>query len=403
MQVLTPTTETELGEAVAAAHAADTPLEIAGQGSKAGWGRAVVQTARLSLAGLAGIRDYAPAELVLTAGAGTPLRDIRRAVAAEGQHLAFEPPDLGPLFGRAPDIATIGGVVAANLSGPRRPFAGAARDFFLGFRAVNGTGELFKAGGKVVKNVTGYDLPKLLAGSFGTLGIMTEITLKIVPAPETSLSLVVIGQTLAAAQAMMTAALGSNADPTGAVYLPDGMAGNHPSLAAHVGAQSATVLRLEGSAASVAYRRVELAKICAGNTVLLDHHDSTAFWIECGALQALLPLRDAAIWLISAPPAGGAAAVTALQRLLPDCRYVMDWGGGRIWLAVTGTAADAHAGAIRAALTEGGHATLLRASDAQRAGDHVFQPEVPLELLRRLRLSFDPGRIFNRGRLHPEL
>ncbi|TDQ84600.1 glycolate oxidase FAD binding subunit [Dongia mobilis] len=403
MQVLNPTTEAELGEMVAAAHAADAPLEIAGQGSKADWGRAVALPTRLCLAGLAGIRDYAPAELVLTAGAGTSLRDIRRAVASEGQHLAFEPPDLGPLFGKAPDDSTIGGVIATNLSGSRRPFAGAARDFFLGFRAVNGRGELFKAGGKVVKNVTGYDLPKLLAGSFGTLGAMAEVTLKIVPAPETSLSLVLIGQDLVAAQAAMTAALGSNADPTGAVYLPDGMAGHHPSLAGHVGAGSATVLRLEGSAASIAYRRGELERICAGPSMYLDHHESTAFWIECGALQALLPMRDAAIWLLSVPPAGGADVVLALRRLLPDCRYMMDWGGGRIWLAVPGTAPDAHGSAIRGVLVDGGHATLIRAGQQQRGGDHVFQPEAPIDLLRRLRRSFDPKCLFNRGRLHSEL
>jgi len=257
----------------------------------------------------------------------------------------------------------------------------------------------------VVKNVTGYDLPKLMAGSFGTLGLMTEVTLKIVPAPETSLSLVLLGQDAAAAQATMNLALGSLADPTGAVYLPAGLATHHPSLAPHVGDKAATVLRLEGSAASVGYRRVALEKMCAGAPILLDQHGSSAFWIEFSALQSLLPLRDAAIWLLSVPPASGAATVAEIERRLTDSRFVMDWGGGRIWLACSpdGGAAGSHAATVRSALVAGGHATLVRAPAALRTGDDVFQPDVPVDLLRRLRQSFDPRRLFNRGRLHSEL
>jgi hypothetical protein len=184
---LAPRTSQELVDIIAAAAADGVPLGLSGQGTKRDWGRSVSFARQVTLRGFSGIVDYAPAELVLTAGAGTPLAEIEQALAAEGQHLAFEPPDLGPLFGRGANQATIGGVLATNLSGSRRPFAGAARDFFLGFSGVNGRGEVVKAGGKVVKNVTGYDLPKLIAGSFGTLIALTEITIKVVPAPETKL------------------------------------------------------------------------------------------------------------------------------------------------------------------------------------------------------------------------
>lgn len=405
MDQLSPRTEAELSEIVADACARDMPISVQGRGTKSGWGRAVAPAQSLSMAGLAGIVDYAPAELVLTAGAGTPLGEIEMAVAAEGQHLAFEPLDLGPLFGHAADAATIGGILASNLSGSRRPFAGAARDYFLGFRAINGRGEAFKAGGKVVKNVTGYDLPKLMAGSFGTLGLMTEITLKIVPAPETSLSIVLPGLDVSGANAVMTSVLGSTADPTGAAFLPTAEAARMEFLGTLVAGQSATIFRLEGSSASVAYRRGVLEQLVAQPCHILDKAGSAAFWRKLGKLEMFAAADVQVIWLLSVPPATGSAVVQSLHRSLPDSRYVMDWGGGRIWLSVPANenAADAGATQIRSALAEGGHASLIRAPAAQRAGDHVFSADVPIELLKRVRAAFDPKRIFNRGRLHSDL
>jgi glycolate oxidase FAD binding subunit len=398
MQHVKPKSEAELSDIIVAAGADDRPIDIRGHGTKAGWGRAVEQSMSLSLAGFSGITDYNAAELVLTAGAGTPLAEIESALAAEKQHLAFEPVDLGPLFGHAPDHATVGGVLASNLSGARRPFAGAARDYFLGFRAVNGRGELFKAGGKVVKNVTGYDVPKLLAGSFGTLAVMTEVTIKVLPAPESSLSLVVPDLDVAAANQVMTAALGSTADPAGAIYLPRGIAGEIVDM----GGQSATILRLEGSLPSIQYRRQVLAAQLDRAAYELDHAASTDFWRKMGTL---LPFTagDQVVWLLSVPPATGSAVIARLGAALPDLRYAMDWGGGRLWLSFAATEKDAHGAVIRAALTEGGHATLIRAPAEMRSDGSLFSPDVPVDLLRRVRAAFDPLRLFNRGRLHPEL
>src|SRR5437660_9000997 len=212
----------ELREAVADALAAEEPLELVAGGSKRGLGRPLQIPHILDLSRLAGIRDYAPSELVLTAGAATPLAEIERVLAENGQMLAFEPPRWCGLLGVEEASPTLGGVLACNLSGPRRIKAGAARDHFLGFRAVSGRAEIFKAGGKVVKNVTGYDLPKLMAGSYGTLAALEEVTVKVLPRPETVATVLFASLAPATAVRLMAAALGSPHEVSGAAYLPAG-------------------------------------------------------------------------------------------------------------------------------------------------------------------------------------
>src|SRR3954453_992253 len=210
----------ELRDAVAAGLAAEEPIEIVGGGSKRALGRPLQTPPLLDLSRLSGIRDYAPSELVLTAGAATPLAEIERTLAEAGQMLAFEPPDWRALLGTEGE-PTLGGALACNLSGPRRIKAGAARDHFLGFRAVSGRGESFKAGGKVVKNVTGYDLCKLMAGSYGTLAALEEVSVKVLPRPETVATVVFSSVESNAAVRLMSAALGSPHEVSGAAYLPE--------------------------------------------------------------------------------------------------------------------------------------------------------------------------------------
>lgn len=386
---LLPRSQQDLVDIVRAAAADDVALALSGHGTKQGWGRAVTSDRPVSLRGFNGIIDYAPAELVLTAGAGTPLSNIKAALAAEDQHLAFEPPDLGPLFGAPADQATIGGVLATNLSGPRRPFAGAARDFFLGFSGVNGRGEIVKAGGKVVKNVTGYDLPKLIAGSFGTLVAMTEITIKVVPAPETSCSVIVEDVDVPTASQMMVAALGSTADPSGAAYLP------------HL---SQVIFRLEGSAPSVAYRRQVLTDLLRRDVAVLAAEASVARWAGVRDLSDLRAGSEGrVVWLLSLPMTDFPRIFLRLSQHFNDLVYTSDWGGGRLWLAHGVTDMERAVRAIHSSLSQGGHATLLRAPDAWRQGDGVFAPDVPIALLQKVRGAFDPQRLFNRGRLHPDL
>jgi glycolate oxidase FAD binding subunit len=383
-------------ELAAAIVQSDGPLEIVGRGSKRGLGRPVNAGRRLDLSRLAGISLYEPEELVLTVGAGTRLAEVERALADRRQMLAFEPPDLGPLYGGPAGEGTIGGMLACNLAGPRRVKAGSARDHFLGCLAVNGQGEIFKTGGRVVKNVTGYDLCKLLAGSFGTLAAMAEVTLKVLPAPEDIETLLLAGLDDAAAVAAMSRALGSAAEVSAAAHLPAGLAG----VAGGEAGRSLTLLRLEGTAGSVADRRAQLAKEFGGEGAMLDAVRSAEAW---RALRDVAPFHGTAevVWRLSVPPAAGAEVVRAIGRA---GRHFYDWGGGLIWLALPAEG-DAGAARIRGAISAtGGHATLMRAPLALRAAIDVFQPQAPslAALARRVKASFDPRGRLNRGRMYPE-
>ena len=348
-------------------------LEVRGAGSKRGIGR-VVEADVLDLGALRGVVAYEPAELVLTAQAATPLATIEGLLAANAQRLAFEPPDLGRLLG-ADAAQTIGGVLAANLAGSRRVSAGAARDHFLGFHAVTGRGEPFKAGGKVVKNVTGYDLPKLLAGSWGTLAVLTEVTIRVVPAAELDRTLVVAGATPEAGVALLAAALGSAHDVSAAGFDP----------------ARGSLLRLEGFAASVEARTTALcAELRCAPADIIDGAASRRCWHDLGSGAALAD--SAVVWRLSVPPADAPAV---LDRLRPE-RYALDWGGGLI-LAGYSTVDAAH---VRGAVASG-HATLIKAPPAERAATPAFQPLPPVAAAAaaRLKHAFDPHGILNPGRM----
>lgn len=400
-----PGSAEEVKAIVAAALAEAAPLEIVGAGSKRGFGRPVAAERTLHLDRLAGIGLYEPAELVMSAAAGTPLATIAARLRDNRQELAFEPPDYGALLGGEAGGQTIGGVFACNLAGPRRIKAGAARDHFLGVQAVTGRGDLIKSGGRVVKNVTGYDLCKLLAGSFGTLAVMTEVTFKVLPAPDTTASLVVHAHDRPQGFAALRVAMGSAADVAGAAYLPAAAAAR--SAVAEIAAAGAdlAVLRLEGLEPSVRYRADGLKSLLApygrGIGEIADPASRT-LWREIRDVALLA--QDRPLWRISTAPAAGAALLAELERTL-DLAWIADWAGGLLWLAVP-DAADAGAGAIRAALARpGGHATLIRADPGLRAAIPVFHPQAaPLaRLTARVKDSFDPARILNRGRMYAEL
>ena len=363
-----PTDEAELAEAVRGAGGA---LRVVGGGTRP-VGRPVAG-AVLSTAALSGIRLYEPGALTLVAGAGTPLSELEAALAAEGQRLPFEPMDHRGLLG-TDGTPTIGGVVAANASGPRRVQAGACRDSLIGVRFVDGAGQVVRNGGRVMKNVTGYDLVKLMAGSWGTLGVLSEVAFKVLPAPEAAATLVMDGLAPEAAVAAMAAALGSPYEVNGAAHLPDGR----------------TVLRLEGFAASVAYRAGALKAHLAGfgSGERIEGDASAALW---RAVRDVAAFHGAAgdVWRVSVRPsdAPGLAAKAGGQALY-------DWGGGLLWLLLL-EGAD-----LRAALGPfAGHATLIRASEATRAQIAPFHPEpAPVAALSAgLRRRFDPRGILNPG------
>jgi glycolate oxidase FAD binding subunit len=400
---LKPSDITEVEQAIQWALAGGKTLEVIGRGTKRAIGRAAQWDATLDLSGLSGVTLYEPEELVLSAKAGTPLAEIEALVAASKQELAFEPVDYGALLGGDIGAGTIGGAIAANLSGPRRIKAGAARDHFLGVNAVSGRGETFKSGGRVVKNVTGYDLCKLMAGSWGTLAAMTGVTIKTLPKAETEATILVLDLNDVMARKVMTAALGSFGDVSAAAHLPAAVAARIAETAA---AQTATTaFRLEGVAPSVAQRRTILEKLLSpfGSLGTLAEASSRALWRavrDVTPFAASGPAGARDLWRISTAPSRGSDVGRALAEAL-DAEILYDWGGGLLWAALP--AADgANAPLVRSTVAAaGGHATLIRAPAAVRAAVDVFTPEpAPLAALTsRVHKSFDPLGVLNAGRM----
>lgn len=400
MTTFTPTSPEEVLSVVQWAAAEEVPLEVLGRGSKRALGRPVQAEHGLDLSGLQGVTLYEPAELVLSARAGTPLAEIEALLALSNQEFAFEPMDYGPLLGGERGTGTIGGMLAANLSGPRRLKAGAARDHILGISAVSGRGEAFKAGGRVVKNVTGYDLSKAMAGSFGTLAALTDLTFKVLPAAETETTLVVRGLLDDLAAAAMAVATGSSAEVSSAAHLPEGIAAT--VAGGLLGGDAATLIRLEGFGPSVAARLVHLKDLLrtAGPLQDIHHEQSRALWRD---VRDCVPFADGGeqpVWRVSATPASAHAFVLAL-RMQAAVSAFYDWQGGLVWLRME--AGEPEAETLRAMLARhgGGHATLVRADAATRAAVPVFQPQPPalVALSARLKAEFDPKAILNPGRI----
>ena len=399
-ETITPRDAAQLRDAIAWAAAEEAPLELRAGGSRRALGRPVEARHVLDLSAFSGIVSYEPDELLLVAGAATPMAEVSAALAARGQMLAFEPPDTGPMLGAAAGAGTIGGAIATGLSGPRRVKAGAARDHLLAFAAVSGRGEAFKAGGKVVKNVTGYDLPKILCGSHGTLAAMTEVTVKVLPAPPKARTVLLFGLDVAAGTRAMADALNSPFEVSGAAMLPAAAAARSAVDFVRDAGESVVALRIEGTPASVAARCEGLRRLLAGRARDEELHSmrSRRLWEELRDVAALLPADAAALWRVSVPP----AAAPALCRELPGA-FFLDWGGGLAWIAAAPGAPDAHAARLRASIAGcGGHATLVRAPEAMRATVPVFQPPGPAlaRLSARVKEGFDPRRVLNRGRMH---
>lgn len=400
MTLLAPTTAAEVLSAVAQAAADGMPVEISGHGSKRGVGRPVQAAQTLGLSKLSGVTLYEPAELVLSARAGTPLAEIEALLREHNQELAFEPMDFSALFGLKRGSGTIGGVLGANASGPRRIKAGAARDHILGVHAVSGRGEAFKAGGRVVKNVTGYDLSKGLAGSWGTLAVVTDLTFKVLPAGETEATLVLRGLDDEQALAALSLSLGSPADVSGAAHLPYGVPSRLGEGTDFL-PDPATLIRLEGFGPSVAERSARLRTLlgAAGPMEFLEAEASRAAW---RGIRDCLPFADGTerpVWRISVAPSEGWKVVAAL-RLEAGADAFYDWGGGLVWLRME---AEPEADLLRALIRQhgGGHATLIRAAPAVRASLAPFEPQPPAlaALSRRLKEQFDPKNILNPGRM----
>jgi glycolate oxidase FAD binding subunit len=375
-------------------------LEVVGHGSKRSLGRPARYDARIDLSGMAGVVLYEPQELILSAKAGTPLAEITALLASNSQELAFEPMDYGPLLGGAQGLGTVGGMLAANVSGPRRIRAGAARDHLLGVVAVSGRGETFRSGGRVVKNVTGFDLCKLLAGSWGTLGILAEVTLKVLPQAKTEATLVVFGLNDSEAAAAMAAAMATPLGVSGAAHLPDYMPSRFDALGE---AEASTVFRIESLAASLNDSVASLKRAVRpfGASASLDQAASRRLWRAIRDVQPFWvngPCGDRPLWRVSTAPSSGCEIAA---KITPAAMLFYDWAGGLIWIAPPVTQ-DCCAAEIRGAVAAaGGHATLVRAPEAVRESVDPFHPETGAlaALTRRVKENFDPKGVLNPGRM----
>jgi len=374
--MISPESETALASIIKTSR---TPFKVQGGGTRPIGTTSA--TSILSTSGLKGVELYEPGALTIVAKAGTPLAEVEHVLAAEGQRLAFEPMDHRGLLG-TDGTPTIGGVVAGNVSGPRRIQVGACRDFLLGVRFVDGQGNIVKNGGRVMKNVTGYDLVKLMAGSFGTLGVLTEVSLKVLPKPKSTGVLLLEGLSDEQAIQALSKALGSPFDVSGAVHVTKGLDGS-----------PVTMIRLEGFENSVEYRADKLGKLLDqfGNFSLETDADKTAAgwkWV-----RDVVPFqgREGDIWRLSVKPTDAPGVVDSLG----DTEALYDWGGGLVWLFVPKNS-KISASDIRHAVSHvGGHATLIRGN----AETQTFQPlPETLEVLQAgLRRQFDPQGLFNPG------
>ncbi len=411
-----PETVEQVAEIVSWAAADKIPLELVGRGSKTALGRPIQTEYSLELSALSGITLYEPDELVLSARAGTPLAEIEAALAEQNQYLAFEPADYGHLLNGEESIdgpsGSLGGLVSCNLAGPRRIKAGAARDHFLGLTGVTGRGEIVQAGGRVVKNVTGYDLMKLHAGAYGTLSALTDITLKVLPAPEKTRTVLLFGMDDAAAVRAMTQAMGSSHEVSAAAHLPADIAATFASGFFPQEKTAVTAIRVEGPGPSVSHRCAALRNELADQTGSeeLHSHNSLAFWRR---IRDVLPFADSAngqdqdaVWRVSVPPASGAEYIDSLKQKIGEkaggLRHYFDWSGGLIWLTLPEGEDGSHQ-AVREALAGiGGHATLVRGSSDLRGRLPVFQPQDlgVAALSSRVKNSFDPHGIMNPGRMY---
>jgi glycolate oxidase FAD binding subunit len=396
---LPATTEDSIAAAVAAALAARETLLVQGNGTKSGLMRPVRADRAVSTAGLSGITLYAPKELIISARAGTPMPEIEAALAEAGQYMIAEPADLSALLGSNGRPQTLGGVVATNLSGPRRVARGAIRDHVMGIRAINGRAELIRSGGRVLKNVTGLDLCKLFTGSYGTLGVITEITLKVLPAPEATGTLVLPGLDAAAGIAALSAALGSPFDVSAAAWLPAEAVAAIPALDGVRGA--AALIRIEEFADSVTYRIGRLRdQFALPGAVTLGTEASRSVWRDIRDVQPLASRLKDAVWRVSVRPSAGAHVLDALRA--HGVAGFLDWGGGLVWLAGPADAATHHQ-VEAAARAAAGTWTLMRAPDTLRAAVRVIPDEPPplARITREVKAAMDPAGIFNPGRLYP--
>ncbi len=382
-----PASEEEWCDIIRGAAADRRAIEVVGAGTKRGIGYPSREAMPVSTRAFVNIIDYDPAELVLTVGAGVPLTRIETLLDAHEQMLAFEPMDFSALIGESVGSSTIGGVVAAGFAGPRRVSAGNVRDHLLGFSAVSGNAEIFKAGGRVVKNVTGFDLSKLMAGSWGQLAVLTQLTLKVLPKPRMSLTLEIPGLDDSGAMTAMIRAMRSQCSVAAAAYIPEWHSSSQMSRA---------LLRLEGFGPSVAARAQLLTEIIGNDSsaARLDAQEAQSVWSQIrSATVSGVNAPDAALWRFCIPVTSALSVMSAMRAR--HSRYFADWGGGLVWACLPSSVS---AGEVRGIAEQaGGHATLVRAPDAYRLRAPALHPDTAAvtALSQRVKAAFDAAGVLD--------
>ena len=395
-----PSSREEIAEIIKNCYKKNIPLEINGTKSKNKIGRNFQSEKTLDLSGYSGIIEYKPEELYIKVKAGTPLKEILEAIDKNNQQLAFEPIDFGFLFEGKSNGGTIGGVVACNFAGPRRFKVGSARDHVLGFQGINGKGEIIKSGGTVVKNVTGYDLCKLVSGSYGTLTVLTELSIKVLPKSESSKTLIINNPHLKKAMEYLGTALSSSTDPSGGVFYPERFENNFVfNDLTHKGAL--TAIRIEGPTNSVDQRISRLVKelsLLENEYSVLDNFQTDLFWGKTRNLEVFSNLKNNLLRVI-VPVSETLNVIQKLKKY--EINYFLDWGGNLIWLELETISLKILREIKEITQEHSGYFTIIKLEDDLKASADIFTIDpIKYKISEKIKKSFDPKRIFNPGKMY---
>ena len=395
-----PSSREEIAEIIKNCYKKSIPLEINGTKSKNKIGRNFQSEKTLDLSGYSGIIEYKPEELYIKVKAGTPLKEILEAIDKNNQQLAFEPIDFGFLFEGKSNGGTIGGVVACNFAGPRRFKVGSARDHVLGFQGINGKGEIIKSGGTVVKNVTGYDLCKLVSGSYGTLTVLTELSIKVLPKSESSKTLIINNPHLKKAMEYLGTALSSSTDPSGGVFYPEKFENNFVfNDLTHKGAL--TAIRIEGPTNSVNQRISRLVKelsLLENEYSVLDNFQTDLFWSKTRNLEVFSNLKNNLLRVI-VPVSETLNVIQKLKKY--EINYFLDWGGNLIWLELETISLKILREIKEITQEHSGYFTIIKLEDDLKASADIFTIDpIKYKISEKIKKSFDPKRIFNPGKMY---
>ena len=398
--ILKPENENDLQQIIKYCYKKGLPIEIVGTGTKNKIGKKLQCAKILDMSNISGIIEYKPEELYITVKAGTPIKTVQDELKKNNQHIAFEPINFSEIFKKDLNEGTVGGTLSCNFSGSRRFRVGSARDHILGFKGYNGMGEKIKSGGIVVKNVTGYDLSKLITGSFGTLMTLSEITLKVLPiAPDTK-TIIISSLPMEHSMGIMGSALSSSNDPSGAIYYPNNLRDSFVfNDLTHPG--SITGIRVEGTKISTEKRIDKLfndLSLADKKTTILDSTQSDIFWEYTRALK-VFSKSEKNILRAVVPPSETVNLMNRLKTFHPS--YFIDWGGSLIWLELD-YLSNQKIDQIRSRIVEaGGYLTVIKSSENIKSSSEIFTIDpIKFKISQNLKKSFDPKRIFNPGKMY---